>query len=283
MPRFRALHSGDDGARPDSSGNRASSSFFALIICAISVVLATPSFARDEVSLQLKWKHQFQFAGYYMALEKGFYRNVGLDVEIRECGPGIDAVKDIGGGKADFGVCTTSVLLAKSSDPKIVVLGVIFQHSAAIILTPSRSRISTPSDLKSRWLMDTPGSDDLAAMLKHEGIDYSMLPRVRHDGDPMDLIAGKADAMVAYATNEPFLLEQQGIPYRTFAPRAFGFDFYGDALCTSADQVKRHPERTRAFRETTLKGWVYALAHKEETVDVILNKYFGRLGLVQRL
>ena len=205
---------------------------FGLIAAAIALLLATPASALDKVSLQLKWKHQFQFAGYYMALEKGFYRDAGLDVEIREGGPGIDAVKDLGDGKADFGVCTTSVLLAKPSDPKLVVLGVVFQHSAAVILTPSRSRITSPSELKSRWLMDAPGSDDLVAMLKHEGVDYATLPRVIHEGNPMDLVTGKADAMVAYATNEPFFLEQQGIPYRVFAPRTFGFDFYGDAFCT---------------------------------------------------
>ena len=246
---------------------------FGLIAAAIALLLATPASALDKVSLQLKWKHQFQFAGYYMALEKGFYRDAGLDVEIREGGPGIDAAKDLEDGKANFGVCTTSVLLAKAGRPPLVVLGVVFQHSAAVILTPSRSRITTPSELKSRWLMDTPGSDDLAAMLKHEGVDYSSLPRVKHDGDPRDLINGKADAMVAYATNEPFFLEQQGIPYRVFAPRTFGFDFYGDAFCTSAEQATAHPERTRAFRAATLKGWDYALAHKEETVDLILRRY----------
>ena len=246
---------------------------FGLIAAAIALLLATPASALDKVSLQLKWKHQFQFAGYYMALEKGFYRDAGLDVEIREGGPGIDAAKDLEDGKADFGVCTTSVLLAKAGRPPLVVLGVVFQHSAAVILTPSRSRITTPSELKSRWLMDTPGSDDLAAMLKHEGVDYASLPRVKHDGDPRDLISGKADAMVAYATNEPFFLEQQGIPYRVFAPRTFGFDFYGDAFCTSAEQATAHPERTRAFRAATLKGWDYALVQKEETVDLILRRY----------
>jgi class 3 adenylate cyclase/ABC-type nitrate/sulfonate/bicarbonate transport system substrate-binding protein len=243
-----------------------------LVVLAIGS-FAVPAAALDKVSLQLKWKHQFQFAGYYMALENGFYRDAGLDVEIREGGPGIDAAREVEDGKADFGVCTTSVLLAKPGRPKLVVLGVVFQHSAAVILTLSRSRISTPSELKSRWLMDTPGSDDLAAMLKREGVDYSMLPRVKHDGDPIDLIDGKADAMVGYVTNEPYLLEQRGVPYRVFAPRAFGIDFYGDAFCTAAQQLRLRPDRTRAFREATLKGWSYALAHKEEAVDVILQKY----------
>jgi class 3 adenylate cyclase/ABC-type nitrate/sulfonate/bicarbonate transport system substrate-binding protein len=243
-------------------------------IAACLLLLASyPAAALDQVSLQLKWKHQFQFAGYYAALERGYYRDAGLDVEIREGGPDVDAMKAVEGGEADFGVCTTSILLEKLEAPRLVVLGVIFQHSPAVILVPSRARIGTLSDLKGRRLMDTPGSDDVAAMLKHNGIDYAGLPRVQHDGDPRDLIAGNADAMIAYSTNEPFVLDQYSVPYRTFSPRAFGFDFYGDNLCTSAAQAKAHPERTFAFLAASLRGWAYALSHKDEMVQLILNRY----------
>ena len=160
--------------------------------------------ALEKVSLQLKWLHQFQFAGYYVALEKGFYSDAGFDVEIRQGGSGIDAMADVASGKADFGVCTTGVLLPQTGQAKIVVLGVIFQHSAANILVPSRARINSLSELAGRRLMDASGSDDLAAMLKQQGVNYATLPRVEHTGNPLDLIAGKADAMVSYVTNEPF-------------------------------------------------------------------------------
>jgi class 3 adenylate cyclase/ABC-type nitrate/sulfonate/bicarbonate transport system substrate-binding protein len=237
------------------------------------LLFASPCWALDKVSLQLKWFHQFQFAGYYAALEQGFYRDAGLDVEIREGGPNIDAMKAVEQGKADFGVCTTSVLLEKPDDPRVVVLGVIFQHSPAVILVPSRVRIGALSELKGRRFMDSPDSGDIAAMLKHEGIDYASLPRVPHDGDPRDLVTGKADIMIAYSTNEPFVLDQLGIPYQTFSPRQFGFDFYGDNLCTSAQQIRAHPERTRAFLAASLKGWDYALSHKNGMAQLILNRY----------
>jgi ABC-type nitrate/sulfonate/bicarbonate transport system substrate-binding protein len=92
-----------------------------------------PAHALDQVSLQLKWKHQFQFAGYYAALEKGFYREHGLEVEIREGGPGMDAGTEVAHGAAEFGVCTTSVLTNSIERANNVVIGVIFQHSAAIV------------------------------------------------------------------------------------------------------------------------------------------------------
>src|SRR6516164_3994201 len=99
-----------------------------LATAACLLLLASyPAAALDQVSLQLKWKHQFQFAGYYAALERGYYRDAGLDVEIREGGPNVDVGRMLAGGQADFGVCTSSVLLDRANGRNLIVLGVIFQ------------------------------------------------------------------------------------------------------------------------------------------------------------
>ena len=156
------------------------------------------------------------------------------------------------------------------------MLAAIFQRSAAVILVARRADITSVADLRGRTLMDTPGSDDIAAMLKREGIDYQSMLRVPHEGDPRDLLSGRADAMIAYSTNEPFALEQLGAPYRTFTPAASGIDFYGDNLCASEAEVKAYPDRVASFRAASVKGWVYALANKEATVDLILRKYSAK-------
>ena len=229
--------------------------------------------ALDRVTLQLKWLHQFQFAGYYAALEKGFYREAGLDVQIREGGPNVDAIEDVVTGRADFGVGTSGALIARAQGKEVVVLAAVFQHSPAILLVPRRAGVSSIFALQDRLLMDTPGSEDIAAMLKLAGVDYAKMPRVKHDGDPLDLVSGKADAMVAYSTNEPFVLEQLGVPYLAFSPRGSGIDFYSDNLVTSEKQIKTHPQRVADFRAASLRGWQYALSHKEEIVDLILRRY----------
>jgi ABC-type nitrate/sulfonate/bicarbonate transport system substrate-binding protein len=248
-----------------------------LVMAACLVLLTShPAAALDSASLQLKWKHQFQFAGYYQALEQGFYRDVGLDVAIREGGPGIDVAEAVAGGKADFGVCTASVLRDWAAARRLVVLAAIFQRSPAVILVARRADISSVSDLRGRTLMDTPGSDEIAGMLKREGVDYQSMLRVPHEGNPRDLLAGRADAMIAYSTNEPFILEQLGAAYRTFAPAASGIDFYGDNLCTSETEVKARPDRVAAFRAASVKGWAYALANKEATVDLIIRSYSNK-------
>jgi len=240
------------------------------------LVASHPAAALNQVSIQLKWKHQFQFAGYYAALDQGFYRDAGLDVTIREGGPGIDVTEAVASGKADFGVCGASVLREWAAGRRLVVLAAIFKRSPVIVLVPRRADISSVSDLRGRTLMDSPGSDEIAAMLKREGVDYDALPRVSHEGNPRDLLAGRADAMVAYSTNEPFILEQLGAAFRTFSPDAYGIDFYGDNLCASEAEVKAQPDRVAAFRAASLKGWAYALAHKEATVDLILKSYSAK-------
>src|SRR3984957_14942925 len=243
------------------------------MVACLFLLASHPASALDQVSIQLKWKHQFQFAGYYAALEQGFYRDAGLDVSIREGGPDIDVADTVATGKAEFGVCSANVLRDWTAGRRLVVLAVIFQHSPAIILVPRRADIRNVSELRGRTLMDAPGSDELAAMLKHEGVDYNALSRIAHEGDPRDLLAGKADAMVAYSSNEPFVLERLGAAYRTFSPSTDGIDFYGDNLCTSEAAAKAHPERVAAFRAASLKGWAYAIAHKDATVDLILQSY----------
>ena len=248
------------------------------LIVGASLALAAshPAVALEAVSLQLKSKHQFQFAGYYQALTQGFYRDADLDVSIREGGPGIDVSEAVAGGKADFGVCTASVLRDWAAGRRLVVLAAIFQRSPAVILVARRADISSVSDLRGRTLMDTPGSDEIAAMLTREGVNYQSMLRVPHEGNPRDLLAGRADAMIAYSTSEPFVLEQLGAAYRTFAPAASGIDFYGDNLCTSEAEVKAHPDRVAAFRAASLKGWAYALANREATVDLIIRSYSNK-------
>jgi PAS domain S-box-containing protein len=240
----------------------------------VALLVAPAAQALDRTTLQLKWRHQFQFAGYYAALEQGYYREAGLDVAIVPGGPDVDVVRDVVEGRADFGVGTSGALIERARGRPVVVLAAVFQHSPAILLVPRRAvDVSGIHGLQGHRLMDTPGSEEIDAMLLRAGVDYRRMPRVQHQGDPRDLVRGKADAMVAYSTNEPLILDELGVPYAAWSPRTAGIDFYGDNLVTSDRQVAAHPERVRAFRAASLKGWSYALSHQAEIIELILRKY----------
>ncbi|MBN2886662.1 MAG: ABC transporter substrate-binding protein, partial [Chromatiaceae bacterium] len=85
-----------------------------LFVCTLAQA-GEPAQALETVSLQLKWSHAFQFAGYYAALEQGYYREAGLNVRLLEAGPGLDPLESVLSGAAQYGVGTSSLLLARAA------------------------------------------------------------------------------------------------------------------------------------------------------------------------
>jgi signal transduction histidine kinase len=230
----------------------------------------------DHVVLQLKWLHQFQFAGYYAAISQGYYQNAGLKVELREAVPDRDPTDDVLSGRADFGVGTSELVLSRSQGKPVVVLATIYQHSPLILLARKQPGVDDLQSLRDRPMMIEPLSAELFAYFRDEGIDPKSLHLVPHTFDVHDLIDGHVDAMSAYSTDEPFQLIQAHVDFLTFSPRAGGIDFYGDNLFTTEQEIRHHPDRVRAFREASLRGWEYAMAHQAEIVDLILSKYSRR-------
>lgn len=249
--------------------------YTALLVVLVLALHAPAARSLESVTLQLKWSHAFQFAGYYAAQEQGYYREVGLDVRLREAGPGIDALETVLSGQAQYGVGTSSLLLARKAGRPVVVLAVVFQHSPLVLVARQGGSAGTQGihDLVGKRVMIEPQSDELIAYLKREGITLDRLVQIPHSFRSEDLIEGRVDAISAYVTNEPYYLERAGIAYQIYTPRSDGIDFYGDNLFTTEQELKDHPERVRAFREASLRGWQYAMAHPEEIADLIVAKY----------
>ncbi|TAN81985.1 MAG: hypothetical protein EPN14_04265 [Gallionella sp.] len=241
-----------------------------------AMLVALPSHALDHVTLQLKWTHAFQFAGYYAAKEQGYYREAGLDVSIVEAVPGVDPVKNVLEGSAEFGVGTSALLLQRKTGKPVVALAVIFQHSPYVLIARQLSATQTIHDLIGKRVMLEPQADELLAYLKKEGIPLDRITQIEHSYDPQDLIGGKIDAIAGYATNQPYYLDRARFAYQIYTPRSAGIDFYGDNLFTAEQELKTHPERVRAFREASLRGWKYAVEHPEEMANLILAKYSRR-------
>jgi len=237
------------------------------------VVNDPPANSLDHVRLQLKWTHQFQFAGYYAAIEQGYYRKAGLEVELLEAQSGVDPVTTVLNGGAEFGVGTSNLVVDRAHGKPVVVLGVIFQHSPLIILARGDAGISDIDDLVGKPMMIAPEEKDVYAYFKNEGVDPAKLTVLPHSFNLKDFTDGHIAAMTAYSTDEPARLRSMGIRFLEFSPREGGVDFYGDNLFTSEAQIRDHPERVRAFRAASLQGWSYALSHQEEIVDLIEKKY----------
>ncbi|MCB1826963.1 MAG: ABC transporter substrate-binding protein, partial [Coxiellaceae bacterium] len=244
---------------------------FALLISLQSVDAAPLT----KVTIELKWFHQFQFAGIYAAEQQGYYRDEGLDVKILERDKSSSPVTDVLSGKVQFGISDSTIIRDKLLGKQLVILAAIFQHSPLVLITLEKSGLISPLELKGKRIMYQKNVDDaiIVGMFNEFGISRDQIIFVPHTFDDEALIKGQADAMSAYLSNQPFLYKQKGIKINIIKPQNYGIDFYGDLLFTSEDYFKSNRKVALAFRRATLRGWEYALSHKDELIELIKKKY----------
>ena len=245
------------------------------------VLLSAPALAwaaGTPVTLQLKWFHQFQFAGYYAAQAQGYYQEAGLDVRFREGAPQVQPVEEVLSGRAQFGITDSSLLLARAEGRPVVALAAVFQHSPAVLAVHFRGPGQDLQNLAGKKVMLSSAVVDIAAFLRANGLTPDRLTVVPHSFDIQDLVRGRVDAMTAYSTDEIYDLDRAGFPYHLFSARSAGIDFYGDILFTDEKEIRAHPDRVKAFRDASMRGWQYAMAHPEEMAALILNRYPGRVS-----
>lgn len=257
--------------------------YMKLSVLLLSLCVSPILQAEEQIHLQLRWHHQFQFAGYYAAVKKGFYKKAGLEVVLHEGTPDRKSVQQVLDGKVEYGVANSELLLARLQGAPLVALAAIGQHSPAVLLARKDSNVYSPHDLigKKVMLMEQGGktsfvgmvSADFVAMFTNEGINLKDIQVLPSSFNIDDLVNRKVDAFNSYLSNEPYYLKERGIEYTVLNPRNYGVDFYSDILFTSEEEIKNHPQRVKAFRQASLEGWNYAMNHQPEMIDLILKEY----------
>ncbi len=244
------------------------------------LAVAGAASAADKLVLQLHGPAQFEFAGFYAALWKGFYRDSGLAVEIK---PGadrgqalIDPVREVTEGRAQFATGTAELVVRTAQGLPLLLLAPVFQQSGAAVYYRADNDSASPGALTKAKLGRLPASDildiELATALKAEGIDRSKLRSVALE--PGQIVAALADrsvdAAIGSAWDVPFLARARGIALKSFNPADYRVEFYGETLFTLQRLAKREAQMVRSFRAASLKGWEYALQHPEEITAQLL-------------
>lgn len=266
---FKFLKVGANRALMDSFFRKAC----IFIFTCLSFIFTPSVSAGDNVSIQLKWFHQFQFAGYYAAQKQGYYQELGLNVEIRELTENNEPMNSVVSGKSEFGIADASLVKSKLMGQPVVVMAAIFQETPFAIMALSSSNIVSPLDLIGKRVMYRRKGDDavITAMLAELGISEEDYTHIPHTFDDNALLNGSAEAMSVYITDQPFYYQQRDISVNLLKPVSYGIDVYGDLLFTSKEYLINHPEQALAFREASIKGWQYALDHPEEIIDWMLE------------
>jgi len=250
------------------------------IACVAAAFLLTgpPAFARDSVVLQLRWDHQYQFAGYYAAKWQGYYDQAGLDVEIRSAfepgGKFHNVMTEVAEGRADFGTAGADILRSQDRGAPLVIVSSIYQQSPVAFYARAGTNLHSPGDLAGLRVGTRPGGIagvELRAILRAESIDPARIPLRAIQGNlgVQDIANGLLDVASGFTISAGWYARQLGLKLTALRPQSYGVDFYGDALFTNREWIERNPELVQRFAAASLKGWEYALTHAEAVADRI--------------
>lgn len=248
------------------------------LLVLLLLVLLTPASvtrASQTVRLALHWLPQAQFAGYYVALEKGFYREAGLELFILPGGPDSVPANRLSSGEAHFATMFLSHALERwGAGIPVVNVSQIFQRSSLMIITRKSDNIRAISELAGRRIAMWANEFQLQpwALFRQQGID---VPIVQSNDSAELFLAGAVTSMLAMWYNEYQVLLSSGYREDELQPFFFkdtAFDFPEDGIYCLADTAKKHPDMVQALSAATLKGWRYTFEHEEEALAIVEEK-----------
>jgi len=231
-----------------------------------------------KVNFALDWFPNSNHAGIYEAIERGFFIDEGLDVNVYVPADPSVVLSTIGAGQDDFGVSYQSVLLQARSEGVLVksIVGIV-QHPLNSVMALESSGIKRPGDLAGKKV-GFPGfqtdEDLLAVMLAEDGLTIDDVEMVNVGWDlTTSLASGVVDAIVgAYWTHESILLEQEGLPVTVLRMEEWGVpDFYELVIVASDDTVANRPEVVEAFVTAIQKGHEAAIADPQASITNLIK------------
>jgi NitT/TauT family transport system substrate-binding protein len=251
-------------------------------VAAIAVSSVAGAKAADKLTLQLKWVTQAQFAGYYVAQDKGFYKDAGLDVTIKAGGPDINPSQVIAGGGADVVVdWMPSALATREKGVPLVNIAQIFQKSGMMLTCRKDSGIKTPTDFKGHTLGVWFGGNEYPFLSWMATLGYSTEGAnpdvtVLKQGFNVDPLLQKQAACISTMTyNEYWQLIEAGMKPSdliVFKYQDQGVATLEDGLYTVEKDLKdpKMVNKLARFLKASVKGWQYAADHQDEAVKIVL-------------
>lgn len=239
----------------------------ALIILALSLTAcgtaAAPPPAPTHITVQLNWTHDAQFAGFYEAVQQGYYKDEGLDVTLVAGGLRIDAAQRVADGAAQFGVeVAERLILRRAVGPHLRAIAVIFRRSPIVLFSLAGVHITKPSDLVGKTINASPDTiPTLRAMLAHAGIRPSQYTEVNIGPDFSRMYSGEVPVFAGFVTTGVLAVERAGHKLNLIFPDDYGVHFYGSTIIATDTFRGAHPATVQRFLRATLKGWTYAVEH----------------------
>jgi len=244
----------------------------------LMVLLLTAPFpvaaAGTQVSFIPQWLPQSQFAGYYVAYEKGFYAHRGLEVKILKGGPDFPASEVVQAGRADFGTMfLTTAIVKRANGHKLLNIAQIVQRSALMLVAKKSSGILVPGDMNGKkvalW------GEEFQIQPQAFFQQHHLAVKILHQGSTMNLfLRGGVEVASAMWYNEYYRIIQAGVDpeeLTTFLLADYGLNFPEDGIYCLESTFQKDPRKCINFVQASIAGWKYALAHPDEALDIVMK------------
>ncbi len=248
-----------------------------LTVACTSTPVQPASKALQKATLQLQWVTQAQFAGYYVALNKGYYTAEKIDLTINPGGPDMSPADVVSSGSADFGTALLADLTAAIQGGKpLISIAQIQQANGLILIANKSSAIKQPRQFVGKkvgvWL--GAWEAQFNALLAEEGIAPDSV-QVVSQGFSMDpFFKGDLDVASAMIYNEYYTVLESGVKPENLTVidyATYGLDFPGDTLFANKQTAQKDPDLCVRMLRASLKGWQYAIDHPAEAADIVLQ------------
>ena len=249
----------------------------ALLLAGTLISPARPSHAAPAltpVSIALNWLTNVEFGGIWVAQQKGWWQQAGLQVDVRGYDFNSDPVVLVGAGKYTFGFQDGASLIiarAKAGIPLKAIYASVQQSPFAFMSLP-KSGIKAVADFKGKRIgYQAHEKYVLESMLNHAGLTIKDVTPVVVGFDPTILLAGKVDAFLCFQNNEPIqLLQKYKIRVNIVKASDYGYNFYADVMFTTDSTIKADPTLVKKVVQVMDRGWRYAVAHPAETAKIVV-------------
>ena len=237
--------------------------------------IAPTSEQPDKVSTRIKWLPGITYVGSYMAQQKGFWKEQGLDVTIRPGGFEADPLKLVASDSDQFGITGSEQLLqARAEGLPVVAIYMELAYSPAGWMAKKSTGIARPQDFPGRRVGAQYGTNiepTLDALLGKLGIDPKTLKRIPVKYDLVPFYNDQVDVMPVYLTGQPVLARMEGYDINTIDPAEYGIQLYGNVYFTSEKLIKERPELVQRFVNGLLRGWREAIGNPKGAVEVMIQ------------
>lgn len=263
----------------------------AVLACAMALPAASQAATLTPLCVQLKWTHQAQFAGMYVAKQKGFYKAAGLDLNFMEGGPATNWQETLANPVCPLGVINTQeILIAASKGAPVRAIAALNQNSPIVWFSLKKSGITNPRHFKGRKMALVPtGKLLLYGMLKNLHIDPKSIAYVPFSVDLGPLYRGEVDVWSGYHPNLITRARSDGYAVNIISPVDYGVEVYDDVIYASTALIEQQPALVTAFLRATVQGWLDVIRDTDyamKAVGAVMTKpdmEFQRSMLMQTL